>query len=101
MPSRVRVDLANPAELLELPGVGPEQAEAIPKFRVEHGPIQDARQLATILRAWSVAEAIRERVEVDPSDTTAPRGAWGIEPRVFDVRRMLAEEGSSWVGTRT
>jgi competence ComEA-like helix-hairpin-helix protein len=72
MPSRVRVNLANPAELLELPGVGPEQAEAILEFRVEHGPIQDARQLATVLGAWPVAEAIWEHVEFDPSDTTAP-----------------------------
>jgi hypothetical protein len=72
MPSRVRVNLANPAELLELPGVGPEQAQAILKFRAEHGPIQDASQLATILRAWPVAEAIWERVEFDPSETTAP-----------------------------
>jgi hypothetical protein len=29
----VRVDLANPAELLELPGVAPEQARAILDFR--------------------------------------------------------------------
>lgn len=72
MPSRVRVNLANPAELLELPGVGPEQARAILKFRAEHGPIQDASQLATIPRAWPVAEAIWERVEFDPSEGTAP-----------------------------
>jgi Helix-hairpin-helix motif len=72
MPSTVRVNLANAAELLELPGIGPEQARAIVKFRVEHGPIQDASQLATILRAWPVAEAIWERVEFDPAESTAP-----------------------------
>lgn len=72
MPHRVRVNLANPAELLELPGIGPEQARAILKFRAEHGPIQDAGQLAKVLHAWPVAEAIWERVEFDPADNTAP-----------------------------
>ena len=72
MPRRVRVNLANPAELLELPGVGPEQAQAILKFRAEHGPIQNASQLAVILRAWPVVDAIWERVEFDPSEPTAP-----------------------------
>ena len=72
MPSRVRVNLVNPAELLELPGIGPEQAQAILDFRVEDGPIRDAGQLATILRAWPVAEAIWERVDFDPSESTAP-----------------------------
>ena len=72
MPNRVRVNLVNPAELLELPGIGPEQAQAILEFRAEHGPIQDAGQLAKILRAWPVAEAIWERVAFDPADGTAP-----------------------------
>ena len=72
MPNRVRVNLANPAELLELAGIGPEQARAILKFRAEHGPIQDAKQLAAILRAWPVAETIWDRVAFDPADSTAP-----------------------------
>jgi predicted DNA-binding helix-hairpin-helix protein len=72
MSHKVRVNLANPAELLELPGLGPEQAQAILDFRAEHGPIQDVRQLATILRRWPVAEAMWERVDFDPADDTAP-----------------------------
>ena len=72
MAHTVRVNLANPTELLELPGVGPEQAQAILKFRAEHGPIQDARQLATILRPWSVAETIWDRVDFAPAEPTAP-----------------------------
>lgn len=71
MTRRVRVNLANPAELMELPGIGPEEAEAIIKFRVEHGPIQNARQLATILNR-PVAETLWERVEFVPAETTAP-----------------------------
>jgi hypothetical protein len=72
MSHKVRVNLANPAELLELPGVGLEQASAILEFRAAHGPIQDARQLATILQRWPVVDAIWERVDFDPAEVTAP-----------------------------
>jgi predicted DNA-binding helix-hairpin-helix protein len=72
MTHKVRINLANPLELLELPGIGPEQARAIVEFRTEHGPIQDARQLATVLRPWPVAESMWERVEFDPAESTAP-----------------------------
>ena len=72
MLQKVRVNLANPAELLELPGVGPEQAQAILRFRAEHGPIEDPAQLAKILGPWPIAAAIWEQVEFDPADSTAP-----------------------------
>ena len=72
MPNKVRVNLANPAELLELPGIGPEQARTILEFRAEHGPIQDAGQLAKILRPWPVAETIWERVDFASAESTAP-----------------------------
>ena len=72
MPNKVQVNLANPAELLELPGVGPEQARAILDFRAAHGPIQNAAELARILRAWPVSDAIWDHVEFDPSAGTTP-----------------------------
>ncbi len=72
MSNKVRVNLANPAELLEIPGIGPEQVRAILTYRAEHGPIQDANQLASILGTWPVAETIWERVEFAPSESTAP-----------------------------
>jgi Helix-hairpin-helix motif len=72
MSHMVRVNLANSAELLELPGIGPEQVQAILDFRAKHGPIQDGRQLATILRPWPVAEGIWERVDFEPAENTAP-----------------------------
>lgn len=72
MPHTVRVNLVNPDELLELPSIGAEQAQAILRFRAEHGPIQDADQLAQILRPWPVADAIWELVDFTPADTTAP-----------------------------
>jgi len=72
MPDKVRVNLANPAELLDLPGVGPEQARAILRFRAEHGPIKDPEDLARILGAWPIAQAIWERVDFAPAESTAP-----------------------------
>jgi hypothetical protein len=38
MPTRVRVDLANAQELLELPGLSPVEVEIIVRFRAEHAP---------------------------------------------------------------
>jgi len=72
MANKVRVNLANEQELLELPGLGPAQAAAIVTFRSAHGPIKDAAQLATILRGHPLSEALRERADFSPSDSTAP-----------------------------
>jgi competence ComEA-like helix-hairpin-helix protein len=72
MANKVRVNLANPAELLEIPGIGPEQARAIVAFRTEHGPIQNASQLAKILSRWPTPEAMWERIAFDPAEGTAP-----------------------------
>lgn len=72
MANKVRVNLANPLELLELPGVGPQQAEAILRFRAEHGPIRDADQLAGILGGGPAREALSEQADFSPADTTAP-----------------------------
>lgn len=72
MPHAVRVNLANPAELLELPGIGPEQVRAILTFRAEHGPIKDAGQLTAILHTWSIPDAWWERVDFELAQSTAP-----------------------------
>ncbi len=72
MATKVRVNLANPLELLELPGVGPQQAEAILRFRAEHGPIRDAAQLAGILGGRAAPEALSEQADFSPSEPTAP-----------------------------
>ena len=71
MPNRVRVNLANALELLELPGLGREQAEAIVRYRTEHGPIRDATELAGVVRGIGV-EDLAERLDFAPADTTAP-----------------------------
>jgi competence ComEA-like helix-hairpin-helix protein len=72
MPTKVRVNLANRLELQELPGVGPREAEAIVKFRAEHGPIHDERQLASILGGQPTAESLSARADFSPADATAP-----------------------------
>src|SRR4029453_8022480 len=74
MPTKVRVNLANSQELLELPGLGPAQVDAIVRFRAEHGPIKDADQLATILSGFRVTEALRERADFSRAVSTAPEG---------------------------
>ena len=72
MATKVRINLANPMELLELPGIRQEQADAIIKFRAQHGPITDVSQFAKVLSGWPVPEAILEQVDFDPADSTAP-----------------------------
>ena len=72
MTTKVRVNLANPLELLELPGVGPEQADAIVRFRVQHGPIRDVSQLAGILGGAAVLQTLADQVDFAPSEVTAP-----------------------------
>jgi DNA uptake protein ComE-like DNA-binding protein len=72
MTTRVRVNLANAQELLELPGLSPVEVELIVRFRAEHGPIEDADQLARILSGHSVDDRLKERVDFVPSDSTAP-----------------------------
>ena len=72
MPTRVRVNLANAQELLELPGLSPAEVELIVRFRAEHGPIGDADQLARILRGHPIHDMLTERADFSPSDSTAP-----------------------------
>ena len=72
MAIKVRVNLANEHELLELPGLGLAEAAAIIRFRAEHGPVRDADQLATILSGFPLNETLRERADFAPSDSTAP-----------------------------
>jgi len=72
MPTRVRVNLANAQELLELPGLSPAEVEVIVRFRAEHGPIGDADQLVRILSGHPIHDMLQERADFSPSDSTAP-----------------------------
>jgi hypothetical protein len=72
MTNRVRVNLANAGELLELGDVSEAEVETIVRFRSEHGPIADGQQLSTILGGRPLTAAILERADFAPSETTAP-----------------------------
>lgn len=72
MSNRVRINTAHPQELLELPGLRPDEAEAIVRFRVEHGPIVDAEQLSRVLGGKTLDETARARLDFEPVNQTAP-----------------------------
>ena len=44
--AKIRVNLANHAELMEIPGLAQADADAIVRFRNQHGPIRDVAELA-------------------------------------------------------
>jgi hypothetical protein len=68
MPDRVRVNVANPNELLKLPGVGPEQAERIVKFRAQYGPIGNESELSRVLGWRGLGESMWGRVDFSSGD---------------------------------
>jgi competence ComEA-like helix-hairpin-helix protein len=72
MPYRVSVNRANPHELLALPGVGPEQAERIVKFRDEHGPIGNESELSRVLGWRGLGESMWGRVDFSTADVRRP-----------------------------
>lgn len=72
MATKVRVNLANEQELLEVPGFGPAQAAAIIRYRAQHGPITGADQLARVLDGFPLDDAQRACADFSPSDGTAP-----------------------------
>ena len=49
MTNRVRLNIANARELLELPGITEAEVETIVRFRSQHGPIADAQQRRAVL----------------------------------------------------
>jgi DNA uptake protein ComE-like DNA-binding protein len=72
MSHKVRVNTANPQELLEVPGLRPDEADAIVRFRVEHGPITDAEQLSRILGGKELSADARRQMDFEPANQTAP-----------------------------
>src|SRR5262245_45433545 len=71
MASKIRINLANRLELLELPGLDEERVDVIVRFRAEHGPIKDAQHLASVLGAPSLAESLPGAVDFAPAEATA------------------------------
>lgn len=69
---RVRINLASEAELLELRGVGAEQAKAIIQWRTQHGPIADEDELRRVLSRWPIDDGAWDTVDFAPAEATAP-----------------------------
>jgi len=63
MADRVPVNTADVRQLLQLPGVGVEQAERIVKFRRVHGPIVDDSELSRVLGWRALNESMWGRVD--------------------------------------
>ena len=72
MTNKVRVNLANAHELLELVGINETEVRTIVRFRAEHGPIVDGQQLSAVLNGRPMIAAILERADFAPSEATAP-----------------------------
>jgi competence ComEA-like helix-hairpin-helix protein len=72
MSHKVRINTANPQELLEIPGLRPDEADAIVRFRVEHGPIEDAEQLSRVLGGKELSAAAQQQIDFEPANQTAP-----------------------------
>src|SRR5262245_9609813 len=80
MPDRVRGNIANPNELLKLPGVGPEQAERIVKFRAQYGPIGNESELSRVLGWRGLGESMWGRVDFSSVDTRRRESAASSAP---------------------
>ena len=63
MAERVPVNTAGFHKLLELPGVGIEQAERIVKFRRVHGPIVNDSELSRVLGWRALNETLWGKVD--------------------------------------
>ena len=69
---KTRINLANPQELLEIPGIDHSRRDVIMRHRSRSGPIKDAAELAEILGRESVTTDLLAHVDFAPSDNTAP-----------------------------
>jgi DNA uptake protein ComE-like DNA-binding protein len=72
MRDKVRVNIANSSELLEIPGIDTQQAERIIRFRAEHGPISGVSELTRILGGGALTDALTSHVDFAPAGDTAP-----------------------------
>ena len=68
---KIRINLSNPQELLEVPGLHQAEIDTIVRHRVAHGPIKDAAELKTILGASMVTSAMLEHLDFQPAAETA------------------------------
>jgi DNA uptake protein ComE-like DNA-binding protein len=70
---KMRINLANPQELLELPGLLLAGRDNLVRHRAEHGPIRDAEELARVIWPLTITPALLERVDFHPAAPTAAK----------------------------
>ena len=68
MEDRVPVNTAGVRQLLQLPGIGLEQAERIVKFRRVHGPIVNDSEPSRVLGWRALGESMWNRVDYRSTD---------------------------------
>ena len=68
---KTRINLANPQELLEIPGLRQTERDTIVRHRVAHGPIGDAAELKNVLGRETLTPALLEHVDFQPAGATA------------------------------
>jgi len=68
---KTRINLANPQELLEIPGLHEGGSDTIVRHRAEHGPIGGATELRRILGRETVTPALLAHVDFQPAEATA------------------------------
>ena len=68
---KTRINLANPLELLELPGIHQAAGDAIVRHRAQHGPISGAMELTQILGPAMVTQMLLAHVDFQPAEATA------------------------------
>jgi DNA uptake protein ComE-like DNA-binding protein len=69
---KTRINLANPQELRELPGLNQAAIDAIVRHRTEHGPIRGATELTQIVGPQMVTPTLLAHVDFQPAEGTAP-----------------------------
>ena len=68
---KTRINLANPQELLELPGIHQAAGDAIIRHRAQHGPISGATELTQILGSQVVTPALLAHIDFEQAEATA------------------------------
>jgi len=66
-----RINLANPQELGQLPGLDAAAADRIISHRTKHGPIRDAAELSSVL-GRALPDALLSKIDFTPAEVTAP-----------------------------
>jgi DNA uptake protein ComE-like DNA-binding protein len=74
---RTQINVANPQELLAIPGIDGAKVDTILRDRDEHGPISNSAELAKLLGQGSLTTAALAHIDFAPAGDSAPESAGG------------------------